>query len=221
MIAAPIALQAAQAWSNSSSNTLMIEGSVLNGGNLLTIAGPGNTAIPGNISGSGGLGKTGSGALTLSGSNTYTGGTSVGGGLLEVTATSALPGYANASKVSVGNGGTLVLGVGGTGGWTTTNLGSLLTANSNGFTTGSMLGIDTSGGTGSFSYATAISGSMGLTTFGPNTLILTGSNLYSGSTVISSGTLQLGDGESSHDGSISATGGIVNDAALVYNLVGP
>ena len=92
----------------------------------------------------------------------------VSGGILEVTSTSALPGYATPSKLTVGNGGTLVLSIG-SGAWTTTNLSSLLTANSSGFTSGSMLGIDTSSsGTSGVSYTTAISGNMGLAMFGAN-----------------------------------------------------
>ena len=57
----PRSLQAAQSWTNNSSNPLTIGGNVLNGGNLLTIGGPGNTTVFGVISGSGGLSKTGSG----------------------------------------------------------------------------------------------------------------------------------------------------------------
>ena len=46
----------------------------------------------------------------------------------------------------------------------------------------------------------AISGSMGLTTLGPNTLTLTASgDNYSGLTTIGGGTLQLGDGTTGHD----------------------
>ncbi len=51
-------------------------------------------------------------------------------------------------------------------------------------------------------------------------MILTGSNTYSGVTTISAGTLQLGDGTSGHDGVVSATGGIIDVASLVYNLYG-
>ena len=47
---------------------------------------------------------------------------------------------------------------------------------------------------------------------------LTGSNTYSGTTTISGGTLQIGDGTT--DGSIGSSGNIVDNAVLLYNLVG-
>ena len=50
---------------------------------------------------------------------------------------------------------------------------------------------------------------------------LEGSNTFTGGTSINGGTLQLGDGiTSAHDGTLSATGGINNNSALVYNIVG-
>ena len=62
-----------------------------------------------------------------------------------------------------------------------------------------------------------ISGSGSLTRLGPGTLILTGSNTYSGATTISAGTLQIGNGGS---GSFLASPSIVLSAtlaALVFN----
>ena len=58
---------------------------------------------------------------------------------------------------------------------------------------------------------------MGLTKLGPNGMILTASNTYSGPTTISGGTLQLGDGAGGHVGSV---GGIYDYANLVFNLAG-
>ena len=51
---------------------------------------------------------------------------------------------------------------------------------------------------------------------------LTGSNTYTGSTNITSGTLQLGTGLVNQDGSIGNTSGVglSNNAALIYNLYG-
>ena len=54
---------------------------------------------------------------------------------------------------------------------------------------------------------------------GSGVLCLTASNIYTGATDISGGTLQLGNGASGNDGSLN-TSGITNNAALVYNLFG-
>ena len=83
-ITSPIALQAAECWVNSSSNSLSIGGPVSTAGNLLTISGPGNTIISGAMSGSGGLAKFGIGLLTLTATNTYSGGTTVTAGTLQL-----------------------------------------------------------------------------------------------------------------------------------------
>ena len=136
----------------------------------------------------------GGGLLTLSATNnSYTGATSVAAGILTVTNTGALPNYGAAKNVAVGNGGMLTLPVGGTG-WTAGNISSLIVSNGTGFAAGAVLGIDTTNATGGFSYGTAIVGNMGLTKFGPNALILTGTNSYTGLTTVSGGTLQFGDG---------------------------
>ncbi len=171
------------------------------------------------ISGAGSLLKTGTGRLTLAGTgNSFSGGTTVSGGVLEVTNPGALPGFGSGSTVVVGSSGTLVLSMGGSGAWTTGNLGSLLAANGGAFASGSVLGVDTGGGTSGVSYASAISGSMGLTKIGANVLTLTASNTYSGGTVISGRTLQLGTGTSGSDGSVSAAGGIADGSSLVFDL---
>ena len=64
-----------------------------------------------------------------------------------------------------------------------------------------------------------ISGGFGLTKAGNGTLLLLGSNSFSGGTTVTAGTLQLGTGSNSQDGSLSS-GTIANSAALVYNLYG-
>ena len=145
--------------------------------------------------------------LYLSGTNSYLGGTTVSGGVLQAASPAALPNYNTAGQVTVGNGATLAIATAGTG-WQSANLGSLLTANSGGFSGGSNLGLDTTNG--NFSYAGAISGNMGLIKLGGNTLTLSGSNNYSVSTAINGGTLQLGNAAALSSGSLTANSGVLD-----------
>jgi autotransporter-associated beta strand protein len=63
-----------------------------------------------------------------------------------------------------------------------------------------------------------VAGSSPLNKTGAGKLTLTGANTHSGGMTISTGTVQLGDGTTGHDGSLAS--GITNNAALVYNLYG-
>ena len=71
---------------------------------------------------------------------------------------------------------------------------------------------------GSQSYGGVISGSGNVTLAGTGMLTLTGSNTFTGGATVSAGTLQIGDGTS--NGSLSATGGVANNSALVFNVSG-
>ena len=175
------------------------------------------------------------GAGTLRASGTLTGGsmtlTGIGGNATVDTAGYAanllgLSGSGGLTKIGSGtllrsgnntyaSGGTLAVSTGGIG-WISANIASLLAGNGSGFATGSALGIDTAAG--NFSYGSNIAGNMTLTKLGGNSLILTGTNTYIGGTLIYAGTLQLGDGTTGHDGSV--TGNIVNNAALAFDLSG-
>lgn len=69
----------------------------------------------------------------------------------------------------------------------------------------------------SYTVGNLISGTGAVIQAGAGTTVLTNANTYSGTTTISAGTLQLGDGTNGKDGTIGNSLSIVNDAALVYN----
>ena len=78
------------------------------------------------------------------------------------------------------------------------------------------------GGSGTFSglLSNVAGGSLALTKTGAGIETLTAANTYVGTTTIGGGTLQLGSGASSQDGSINSTSSVTDNAALVYNLFG-
>ena len=127
------------------------------------------------ISGSGPLTKIGTGTLTLSGANAYTSETIV-----------------NTDTLAITNDGNLGFGTSSL----TLNAGAILQANgaaniaAHPITLGGAANIDTNGNP--FSISTVISGSGPLTKIGAGTLTLSGNNVYTAGTTISTGTLQLG-----------------------------
>lgn len=194
----------------------------------------------GAISGSGGVVQMGYGALTLSGNNTYSGTTQVASGLLAISGNSASPVRASGgtlqllspnalfggntsqwlpANVTVDSGATLLLD---TSTFTTSNIAHLasLGTGSNGLRDGARIGLNVS--SGSFSYSNSLANvngglnRIGLTKTGAGTLILLGSNSYTGGTYITSGALQIGNGNTG--GSI--TGDIQNDGILNLNRIG-
>ena len=144
----------------------------------LTFVGAGTNVVNDAISlGTGSLTKIGSGLAVLAVSNSYSGGTTISLGTLRVQNATAL----GSGAVTV-NGGTLDLGgnnlttanFGGSGG--TVSLGAATLTASN-----------TSGST----FAGAITGTGGLVKTGSSYLTLSGSNNYSGGTMINAGTIYL------------------------------
>ncbi|PUE10298.1 autotransporter-associated beta strand repeat-containing protein [Limnohabitans sp. T6-20] len=67
---------------------------------------------------------------------------------------------------------------------------------------------------GTWTVANAISGAGNLTQEGSGTTVLTGANIYTGTTTISAGALQIGDGGTS--GALGL-GAVVNNASLIFN----
>ncbi len=153
-----------------------------------------DTAISGVISDgglSGSLTKAGTGTLSLSGINTYTGATTISAGTLRTDVTKAL---STATAVTVASGATFNLfsnnqSIGSLAGDGSVRLGTATLTTGNDGTSTTFTGV--------------IQGLAGLTKTGAGTFILTGSNIYTAATMISAGTLQLGNG--------GTTGSITSD----------
>ncbi|MES2598301.1 MAG: autotransporter-associated beta strand repeat-containing protein [Verrucomicrobiota bacterium] len=107
VISAPVALGAAQNWTNNSANLFTVSGTVAAGANLLTAGGTGNITVGGVVSGSGGITKNDAGVLRLDGVNTFTGVTTLNAGTLMATTSAQALGTGTASLII--NGGTLHL----------------------------------------------------------------------------------------------------------------
>ena len=175
-------------------------------------------------------------AITLSGAQTWT----VNAGSLNLGSTATINGGTRLLTVNTANGASATFNgvLSGSGGLTKSGAGTLtLTANetSSGTTTisagtlqigngGTSGGLGTAGvsdnGTLAFNrsdditVANVISGTGGLTLLGGDTLTLTAADTFTGTTTISAGTLQIGNGGTS--GSL-ASASIVDNAALAFN----
>ena len=191
-------------------------GNVLLNANLTTGDG-GNTTLSGVISGAGNLTKQGAGTLSLTGVNTYSGITNVNGGVLEFTGAGAKTATGNLVVNSGGtlrtDGGALAFGqpvvLNGTGildldGDETIAFFSAAAGTTTDIQAGSTFTIN-QGAPGTA--AGTIQGGGNLTKGGAQTLILSGTNTYTGTTTVNSGTLDLQGGAAIID-----TGSVVVNA---------
>jgi autotransporter-associated beta strand protein len=163
----------------------------------------------------GGLTITGSGRLVLSGTNTFTGVTSINGGTLSVatignggTAGNLGQAAATASNLVLG-GGTLQY----TGATASTNRSFTLTA-----ATTSSIHVTEAANALTISGASANT-TGALTKTGAGTLILSGLNLHTGLTTVSSGTLRYGITNALSSGGVTVSGGTL-DIATFNDTVG-
>ena len=167
-----------------------------------------NISLSGVLSGTGGVNVSGAGTLTLSGSNTYTGMTAVNSGVLSISSTAALPGWDTAGRYSVSAGAGLAVG----NGVTDDNVTTLLATGN--FAAGASVGFDTSAGNRSYSSNLGDLGAnaLGLMKAGANTLVVSGSNSYSGGTTIMTGTLQIGSANAlgASTGNLTINGGTLD-----------
>ncbi|MBK5297394.1 MAG: autotransporter-associated beta strand repeat-containing protein, partial [Vicinamibacteria bacterium] len=189
-----------------------------------------DVTFSGAISGTGALQQSGPGTLVLTGANSYTGGTTISAGTLQLGnggTTGSIVGDVIDNGVLVFNrSDTLTFGgaISGTGALLQLGPGLLILTGANTYTGGTtvsggtlMLGSGGTLGTGGLAnngtlafnslttlvFGGDITGTGALQQFGPGTLVLTGTNTYTGGTTISAGTLQLGNG--------GTTGSIVGD----------
>lgn len=176
----------------------------------------------GVISGTGSVVKEGIGIQRLLVANTYTGGTLLNGGDMQIDSNSpfgtGLLTLASGSITARIQSRTVPNPVSVTGDFTlnTATAGfNVLTLTGNVNLTGGNRTLTVSNTNGTV--LTGVVSNGGLTKAGTTTLTLTGTNTYTGPTLISEGRLQIGNG--TVDGSIDTTSGIVNNATLAYNLV--
>ena len=178
-------------------------GTTINAGTTLQI---GNGGATGNL-GTGAIADNGNLVFNTTGTTTITPVISGSGNLSQAgTGTTVLTAnntYAGSTTIS---GGTLQIGNGGT----TGSLGTAATVTDNANLTFNL------GGTTTLN--TVIAGTGNLTKAGAGTVILAANNTYAGTTTISAGTLQVGNGGTA--GSLGA-GNVVDSAALVFNLSSP
>jgi autotransporter-associated beta strand protein len=204
----------------------------INRSDALTIANP--------ISGSGVFTQVGSGVTTLTGDNSYSGSTTINAGVLSVAvladggASSNVGASTNAASNLVLNGGALqytggatstdrlfsvgtsggTLEASGTGAVNFTNTGSMGFNSQSGIRTLTLTGTNTGSNT-----LAAVIGDNGdattLTKSGAGTWVLSGANTYIGTTTISAGVLQIGDGGTT--GSLSTSSALSNNGTLAFN----
>ncbi|TAJ87610.1 autotransporter-associated beta strand repeat-containing protein [Reyranella sp.] len=157
--------------------------------------------IASDIGGAGGLTKLGAGTLTLSGTNGYAGATVIDAGTLALSGNGSI---AASSGVNLAAIGTTFDISGANGNRTIKDLtgvaGTFIVLGGNSLTVGTA---------NSTTFAGNISGGGGLTKTGSGTLILTGTNDYTGGTTVSAGTLQ--------GNTTSLRGDIENNAAVVFD----
>ena len=190
----------------------------------------------GAVSNNGGTGgvihvvKTGAFVQGLGATNTYTGTTSIQGGRLsflkQVSLYNNTPTSWTPANISVDSGAILGLTVGGTGEFTATDVGTIITnltaSNGNGLKAGSSLFLNVTADTVVTTPLTNSTGSsggaIGLEKTGAGKLALAGANSYSGNTTVSAGTLKLDADNVSNNSStvtIASTG-----ATLELNFSG-
>ena len=186
------------------------DGDVSNSSALVyKIAGSGSSNSP--IYGVGTLTKSGSGTMTLTGANSYTGATFINAGTLNA-GVADVPG----SSGALGVGGTITFGGGAlqySAASSSTDFSSRIK------NSGAPIWIDTNGQAVTFAGVLDSSNNGGLIMSGSGTLILGASNTYTGTTIISTGTLNAGVGDVAGTSGALGNGGTItfSGGALQYS----
>ncbi|ELW6048016.1 autotransporter-associated beta strand repeat-containing protein [Salmonella enterica] len=188
-----------------------------------------------NIGGTGCVEKSGDDALTLSGSNTYTGGTTINDGTLIATSVDALGSgdVTNNAVLELNTGGDFINNIGGTGRVEKSGDETLTLSGSNTYTGGTLISGGTlvatnveALGTGDVTdnavlelntggdFINNIGGTGRVEKSGDDTLTLSGSNSYTGGTLISGGTLVATNVDA------LGSGDVTNNAVLELNTGG-
>ncbi|WP_156884769.1 autotransporter domain-containing protein [Stappia stellulata] len=166
--------------------TLSLQGDLdlASAGSGVVFSQAGDGTYAGTLSGAGSLVKGGSGTVTLTGANTHTGGTTVNSGTLRLGAAGALSG----GGALVVTGGTLDLNDHGVTTSSLSGTGGTVQMGPGGMFSGAGLTVDQDGDT---VFSGALAGGGSLTKQGSGKLVLTGSNSYSGGTVLQDGILSV------------------------------
>ncbi len=173
----------------------------------------GVSTLTANISGAGSVNQLGLGNGILAGTNTYTGGTRVLGGVLSVTATTALPGWNTSGSYFVGSNAGLALGN------AITDANYATIHGTTNFAAGALLGFDTTAGNRTFTNAliNTVNGALGLVKVGANTLTITSTgNTYTGATLVDGGSL-LVSGKVTQSASLTVANTNSNISMIVTN----
>ncbi|HEV2513539.1 autotransporter domain-containing protein [Bosea sp. (in: a-proteobacteria)] len=178
----------------------------------LTFAQTIDATISSVVSGGGIVVKTGEGTLTLTGENTYTGGTRIAEGAISISAEGNLGATSGALELDGG-----MLQVTGT---TLTGLTRTIYLGSNGG------GFDIADAANTFTVTQSFSGSGKFTKAGDGTLVLSGTNSYTGTTTVSNGILRAGQANAFSPGSaVTIMSGATLDLAgfdqTIGSLAGP
>lgn len=169
-----------------------------------------------------GIIKAGPSVFNISGANTFSGDTRIAAGNLQLSLTTGAPAGTSLSlqnsTVDLNAADTGTLSFRGSVGTVGAILGGLKGSRNLSLINSSSVAVALTVGNNnqSTTYSGALSGSGGtLTKIGNGTLILSGANTYDGSTTISGGSLQLGDGGST--GSLFGSGFVQDDGNLTIN----